>query len=154
MGYFNDPRKTEDRFVDLRISSLPSFSMRAYRTGDLAWFDENGNMVLMGRQDMQVKRYGLRIDISEIEALLHIQNSCFALLFPIPLLYLIITLACTGVAEVVVFMQDDVNGSQSIVAIIRPSTCKQHQQAIHKQISNLLFYYSIFPPITLIPTDI
>ncbi|WOC12975.1 AMP-binding protein [Gordonia sp. MP11Mi] len=42
---------------------------RAYRTGDHAYRDDAGRLVLVGRVDRQIKRRGYRIDLSGIEAI-------------------------------------------------------------------------------------
>lgn len=39
---------------------------RAYRTGDLGRFDEQGNLYFLGRKDQQVKIRGFRVELSEI----------------------------------------------------------------------------------------
>lgn len=42
-----------------------------YRSGDICYFDESGEIFIVGRADHQVKIRGLRIEIGEIEARLH-----------------------------------------------------------------------------------
>ena len=39
----------------------------AYKTGDVAKFKENGELIYIGRNDNQIKIRGLRIELSEIE---------------------------------------------------------------------------------------
>ena len=38
-----------------------------YMTGDLARYDEDGNLVFCGRKDFQIKLFGHRIELEEIE---------------------------------------------------------------------------------------
>lgn len=38
-----------------------------YKTGDLAYYDDNGNLIFAGRKDHQIKRLGHRIELGEIE---------------------------------------------------------------------------------------
>ena len=38
-----------------------------YRTGDLAYKNENGELIFAGRKDFQIKRLGHRIELGEIE---------------------------------------------------------------------------------------
>ena len=38
-----------------------------YRTGDIVYQHENGNIMYIGRKDFQIKHFGYRIDIGEIE---------------------------------------------------------------------------------------
>jgi amino acid adenylation domain-containing protein len=64
VGYFGDPEKTGEKFVSLGTDS--SFQT-CYRTGDLAYLDEEGTIFLIGRKDNQVKIRGHRIELGEIE---------------------------------------------------------------------------------------
>ncbi|MGO3327673.1 AMP-binding protein [Gordonia sp. (in: high G+C Gram-positive bacteria)] len=59
-GVVSDPA-TDIVFPDGR-------TRRAYRTGDRAYRDDDGQLVLLGRVDRQIKRSGYRIDLSGIEA--------------------------------------------------------------------------------------
>ena len=64
-GYYNDSERTKESFV-----SLPTelgYDGKMYRTGDLAFRDENGDFVFSGRMDYQVKHLGKRIELGEIE---------------------------------------------------------------------------------------
>jgi amino acid adenylation domain-containing protein len=67
-GYWNDPAKTESRFV--RNPLQPHFLDRAYKTGDLVKLDAAGNYHYLGRRDHQVKVQGYRIELGEIETAL------------------------------------------------------------------------------------
>ncbi|PYQ27333.1 MAG: hypothetical protein DMF56_20495 [Acidobacteria bacterium] len=64
LGYWNDPELTRAKFVDDPLRG------RLYRTGDLARWLPNGNLLLLGRVDHQVKIRGTRIELGEIEAAL------------------------------------------------------------------------------------
>ncbi len=66
LGYYKDPEKTKDRFICLKTAS--SEQERFYRTGDIASYDSDGNIVYHGRKDFQIKRMGYRIELGEIEA--------------------------------------------------------------------------------------
>ena len=61
-GYLNRPELTAERFID-----NPFGEGKLYRTGDLAYWREDGNIVYVGRNDFQVKIRGLRIELGEIE---------------------------------------------------------------------------------------
>ena len=62
-GYWNRPEKTAEAF-----SNCPACDGDwAYRTGDLAYWDGNGDLVFCGRRDAQVKLRGFRIELGEIE---------------------------------------------------------------------------------------
>lgn len=62
MGYINSPEQTKNAFIE----NSPT-SSRLYKTGDLAYIDENGQIIFCGRNDFQVKINGQRIEIDEIE---------------------------------------------------------------------------------------
>ena len=69
-GYFNQPERTATAFVKTELipnSSLCFPSPTLYKTGDLACYQEDGNLVWLGRCDRQVKIAGHRIELGEIE---------------------------------------------------------------------------------------
>ena len=61
-GYLNRPELTAEKFIE-----NPFGKGKLYKTGDLAYFREDGNIVYVGRNDFQVKIRGLRIELGEIE---------------------------------------------------------------------------------------
>ena len=62
-GYLNQPEMTQERFPE-----NPFGKGKLYRTGDLAYWRKDGNLVYVGRNDFQVKIRGLRIELGEIES--------------------------------------------------------------------------------------
>lgn len=72
-GYWNREELTAEKFSAIPFSSRlempcsPVDINRMYHTGDLARYDENGELVFMGRIDFQVKLRGFRIELGEIE---------------------------------------------------------------------------------------
>ena len=62
-GYRNLPEQTKARFITYQ-------GMPVYKTGDMARWDLNGNVLIYGRMDSQVKLRGLRIELGEVEGLL------------------------------------------------------------------------------------
>ena len=62
VGYLNRPELTAEKFID-----NPFGNGKIYKTGDLAYWREDGNIVYVGRNDFQVKIRGLRIELEEIE---------------------------------------------------------------------------------------
>ncbi len=67
-GYINRPALTAERFIPDPFSTTPG--ARLYHTGDLACYQPDGTMKLLGRMDFQVKIRGYRIELGEIETLL------------------------------------------------------------------------------------
>jgi amino acid adenylation domain-containing protein len=65
-GYWDDPNRTGEAFLDWRDGS--GRSTRIYRTGDLARIDAGGLAWFAGRRDSQIKSRGYRIELGEIEA--------------------------------------------------------------------------------------
>ena len=65
-GYWNDPDKTRERFVQLPGCNGTTW----YRTGDRVKQDAEGCIHYLGRIDQQVKVRGYRIELQEIEAVL------------------------------------------------------------------------------------
>ena len=62
--YWRDQEKTKDAFVPDATDSVPE---RAYRTGDIVFINQYGNIIYSGRLDSQVKIDGHRIELAEIE---------------------------------------------------------------------------------------
>ena len=67
-GYLNRPDLTSQRFVQNPFSNDPQ--ERLYKSGDLARYLSDGNIVFQGRIDHQVKIRGYRIELGEIESAL------------------------------------------------------------------------------------
>lgn len=64
--YYGDPDKTDKVFVQMDFAGNGSFE-RAYKSGDLAQYDEEGNLIFASRSDFQIKHMGHRIELGEIE---------------------------------------------------------------------------------------
>jgi amino acid adenylation domain-containing protein len=62
-GYLNQPQLTSERFVQNPFKPQE----KLYRTGDLAKWQDDGNILYVGRIDFQVKIRGFRIELGEIE---------------------------------------------------------------------------------------
>lgn len=78
LGYYNDPEKTAKAFVKNPLQK--NYPELIYRTGDVVFQREDGNVMFVGRKDFQIKHMGYRIELSEIEAVAlnvpFIQNAC------------------------------------------------------------------------------
>lgn len=69
LGYLNDSDKTAQSFRSYNWSN-PGQINRWYKTGDLGFVNNDGNLECIGRIDNQIKIGGRRIEIGEIEAVL------------------------------------------------------------------------------------
>lgn len=78
MGYWNNVEKTESCFVQNPLNK--EFTDIVYKTGDLVKYNENNEIIFLGRKDSQIKHLGYRIELGEIEAATYnldeIENSC------------------------------------------------------------------------------
>ena len=66
LGYYNDPERTAAAFVQNPLNS--SYPEIIYRTGDLGYLNDEGNLIFVSRKDDQIKHMGHRIELGEIEA--------------------------------------------------------------------------------------
>lgn len=92
-GYLGDEELTAQRFVPHPLR--PATGERAYRTGDMAHYSEEGNLVFEGRRDFQLKIRGNRVEPGEVEARI---------------------LAFRGVSECVVVGRKSASGSDYLAA--------------------------------------
>ena len=69
LGYYGDPERTAQSFVQNPLQ--PCYGEAVYRTGDLAQYNEAGDLVFNSRKDYQIKRAGYRIELGEIESAAH-----------------------------------------------------------------------------------
>lgn len=65
LGYYNNPEKTAEAFVQNPLS--PYYHDLMYRTGDLVRENTLGEIEYVGRKDFQIKHMGYRIELGEIE---------------------------------------------------------------------------------------
>lgn len=80
LGYYNNSLQTNEHFVlNPLVSAYPEM---IYKTGDLGIYNENNELVFMGRKDFQIKYLGHRIELEEIEKAIMEQeaiNRCICL---------------------------------------------------------------------------
>ncbi|HUY12295.1 MAG TPA: amino acid adenylation domain-containing protein [Terriglobia bacterium] len=92
-GYLNRPELTAEKFISDPFSLEPG--ARLYKTGDLACFGADGNILFHGRRDDQIKINGFRVELGEIESALS---------------------ACPGIDEVAVIVREDTPGHRRLAA--------------------------------------
>jgi acyl-coenzyme A synthetase/AMP-(fatty) acid ligase len=63
-GYWKDKKRNEKLFINVDYKGNVD---KFYRTGDLCFKDDAGNIMLFGRKDSQVKIQGYRVELGEIE---------------------------------------------------------------------------------------
>jgi amino acid adenylation domain-containing protein len=90
-GYLGLPKLMAESFIDSPFVA----GDRLYRSGDLVRYQADGNLQFLGRNDLQVKLYGLRIEPGDIQQ--HLEH------FP-------------GISEAVVLVREDVPGDPRLVA--------------------------------------
>ena len=72
MGYYNDLERTQKVFVQNPLNQ--SYPELIYRTGDIVYENEDGEIMFVGRKDSLIKYSGYRIELTEIEHIL--VNKC------------------------------------------------------------------------------
>jgi amino acid adenylation domain-containing protein len=65
LGYYNNPERTAKGFVQNPLN--PHYPELIYRTGDIGYWNNRGEIMFLGRRDFQIKHLGYRIELGEIE---------------------------------------------------------------------------------------
>lgn len=65
LGYLNQPEETARCFVSIMRQGQ---QVRAYRTGDMAWMDDQSRLRFVGRVDSEVKINGYRLNLAGLES--------------------------------------------------------------------------------------
>lgn len=65
-GYINNPELTNEVFLDDLFDS----TQKMYKSGDIGYYSDSGEIICLGRQDNQLKIRGQRIEAGEIESLI------------------------------------------------------------------------------------
>jgi len=115
-GYLNRVELTAEKFIPDPFSSQAG--SRLYKTGDLARYLPDGNIVFLGRVDHQVKLRGFRIELGEIEAVLK-QH--------------------TAVEDAVVTVRDDGHPARTRKEIFEEEALTSRLESLEKGIAEELF---------------
>lgn len=73
LGYYNNVLQTQKAFLQNPLNSL--YLEPIYRTGDLAFYNKDGDLCFAGRKDFQIKHMGHRIELEEIELIINSYDS-------------------------------------------------------------------------------
>jgi D-alanine--poly(phosphoribitol) ligase subunit 1 len=65
LGYYNNPERTTKGFIQNPLN--PHYPELIYRTGDIGYWNQGGEIMFLGRRDFQIKHLGYRIELGEIE---------------------------------------------------------------------------------------
>lgn len=65
MGYYRQPEKTAANFVQNPLNK--DYPEIIYKTGDLGYYNDRGELMFASRKDYQIKHMGHRIELGEIE---------------------------------------------------------------------------------------
>lgn len=69
LGYWNNKEKTDAAFINNPIIS--AYESKMYATGDMGYYNADGDIVFASRRDFQIKHMGHRIELGEIEVALN-----------------------------------------------------------------------------------
>lgn len=67
-GYINNTEQTKQSFPLMDLGN--GLFTKTYKTGDMASLDIDGNLYFHGRKDNQIKHNGVRIELSEVKAVI------------------------------------------------------------------------------------
>ncbi|OJJ95659.1 hypothetical protein ASPACDRAFT_64146 [Aspergillus aculeatus ATCC 16872] len=151
-GYLGDINKTNASFItDPTWARTPDNSKsprRFYKTGDLVRYSEAGTLLYIGRKDTQVKIYGQRIEIGEIED--HLKRA----LLPqtIEMAVEVTSLQADALQRKVLVtflcLDDSFNKDGAVLMSLTPAVKKQ----VQKLTSKLVLYLSKTLPAYMIPS--
>lgn len=68
-GYWNNREKTAEAFILNPFVS--AYESRIYKSGDMGYYNEDGDLFFASRRDYQIKHMGHRIELGEIEVALN-----------------------------------------------------------------------------------
>ncbi len=129
MGYIGDHEKENEAFVTLPDGRV------MYRSGDLGYWLEDGNLAFLHRLDDQIMIYGKRVEIAEVESRLY---------------------QCRDVHQAVVRALTDEEGLSYMVAYVVPKKAGLNVSGIQKELAENLPSFMIpefFVEVSTIPVN-
>jgi amino acid adenylation domain-containing protein/non-ribosomal peptide synthase protein (TIGR01720 family) len=117
-GYLNRAELTGQKFVPDSFATEPGAKL--YKTGDLARYQPDGKIEVLGRADLQVKLRGFRIELDEIEN--HLTQH-------------------PAVGQAVAVVREDTPGDKRLVAYIVPETDYRSDEAAAGQVQHWKMLY-------------
>ncbi len=114
-GYLNRDELTASKFV----SNPYSKKSKLYKTGDIGFWDESGNIEFLGRADDQVKIKGFRIELGEIQHYLK---------------------QCANVKEAIVNVVERNDGIKELEAFLLSDKTLSHQEILTELYEDLSEY--------------
>ena len=69
LGYYLDEEKTNQAFVQNPLQN--AYPEKIYKTGDMGFYNEQGELCFSSRRDYQIKHMGHRIELGEIEVVVN-----------------------------------------------------------------------------------
>ena len=117
-GYYKNEELTQGKFIENEHLQ----NKRMYNTGDLAKWNNDGELIFLGREDFQVKIRGYRIELGDIESKLN---------------------ELQGIKEAIVVAKKQKDQESFLVAFLIPEDQNINIEAIKTELKNQLPAYMI-----------
>lgn len=125
LGYWNNKQKTDEAFF--KNPAITEYESMLYGTGDMAYYNEDGDLVFASRRDFQIKHMGHRIELGEIEVALN----------AIPFIDTSCCLYDEQRGKIVCFYQSEVEDTKAIVKFLSDKLPKYMWPNIYKRYDKL-----------------
>ncbi len=125
MGYWNNREKTNEAYF--RNPAITEYESMLYGTGDMAYYNEDGDLMFASRRDFQIKHMGHRIELGEIEVALN----------AIPFIDTACCLFDEQRGKIVCFYQSEIEDTKAIVKFLSDKLPKYMWPNIYKRYDRL-----------------